>query len=211
MRYALNVLIILSVFFSVGPNYCQNDWKLEKDKDGIKVYSRKTSLSNFNEFKGITRIDAPVETFISVLRDIEGITNWIYSVINSRLLETYGDTVQIYYSESKAPWPFKNRDAIYKTKYIWDSTNNTLQVEINCLPEYLNPARGIVRLPFAKGKWEIQEVENNKIDVVFQMLIDPGGNIPSWLANTFVVDSPFETLKDLRRIIKQDKYQNNTY
>ena len=210
MRYTLNILIIISSFFSFNPNYSQSNWKLEKDKDGIKIYTRKTSLSNFKEFKGITRIDAPVETFISILRDIEGMKNWIYSIINSRLLETYGDTVQIYYSESKAPWPFKNRDAIYKNEYKWNSNNNTLQVDINCLPEYLDPIPGIVRLPYAMGKWEIQEVENNKIDVIFQMLVDPGGDIPSWLANTFVVDSPFETLKNLRKIIKQDKYQKNS-
>ena len=49
--------------------------------------------------------------------------------------------------------------------------------------------------------WTVTPEAEGRTRVVFEMHLEPGGGIPAWLANSRVVDSPFETLKNLRGII----------
>lgn len=204
-----HILILLGLSLVSFSSVCaQEDWKLVKDKEGIQVYTRKTDVSSFVEFRGITFIDAQVSSFISVMQDAGNMTNWVYSLIKAQLLEMHSDTIMIYYAESKLPWPFDNRDAVYRDYFEWDADKRTLYVHIDCLPEYLEENKGVVRIPYAKGYWKVQEIEKNKFKVIFQMIVDPGGSIPAWLVNAFVVDTPFETLQGLKEVIKEEKYQN---
>ncbi len=204
----ISCLIFGILFFYLTPVWSQDDWELVKEKDGISVYTRKTELLEFKEFKGITCLDQPVSSFLAIITDVDNLTDWVYSVVEARLLKKSSDSLLIYYAESKVPWPFDNRDGVYREKFEWDADKRVLVIQINCLPAYVKPNDGIVRIPYAKGYWKVQEIEKGKIEIIFQMLVDPGGSIPAWLANAFVIDSPFETLQGLKEVIKEKKYQN---
>jgi hypothetical protein len=43
--------------------------------------------------------------------------------------------------------------------------------------------------------------------VVFRLHIEPGGEIPSWLANIAVIDTPYHTLNNLKEMVKREKYR----
>ena len=36
------------------------------------------------------------------------------------------------------------------------------------------------------------------MEVTYEVHTEPGGSVPSWLANSFVVDAPLQTLRGLR-------------
>jgi ribosome-associated toxin RatA of RatAB toxin-antitoxin module len=72
----------------------------------------------------------------------------------------------------------------------------------------MQPQQGLVRIKNMTGKWQLTPVENNKVKVVYEMNIDPGGKIPKWLVNAMLVDIPFNTLQKLRSIVKEAKYVN---
>jgi len=42
---------------------------------------------------------------------------------------------------------------------------------------------------------------------VYEVSINPGANIPKWIVNALSIDLPFYTLKNLRNIIKEDRYR----
>ena len=188
----------------------QGDWKLAKDKEGIQVYTRKTEESKFVEFKGVTELEGKVDAFVAVMKDADNMTNWIYSVVNGKILEST-DTTLIYYAESKLPWPFDNRDAVYLDSFKWNSKEKILTIAIKCLPDYIGKNEDLVRIPYAKGFWKAEEIYTGKLKVTFQMVVDPGGSIPAWLVNAFVIDSPFETLKGLKEVINDKKYLDVSY
>ncbi len=56
----------------------------------------------------------------------------------------------------------------------------------------------LVPISHVAGYWQFTKVEDNITDVVYQFVSDPGGNIPDWLVNSFVVQSPYHTLENLR-------------
>jgi hypothetical protein len=43
--------------------------------------------------------------------------------------------------------------------------------------------------------------------VVFRLHIEPAGEIPSWLANIAVIDTPYHTLNNLKEMVKKEKYR----
>ena len=44
---------------------------------------------------------------------------------------------------------------------------------------------------------------DNLTEVTYQVHTEPGGSVPSWLANSFVVDAPFNTLSGLRTLAEK--------
>ena len=83
-------------------------------------------------------------------------------------------------------------------------------VDIEVLDDYLALDEKYVRVK-GYGYWEVQELPKNKIFVTFSMQIDPGGSIPSWLANMFVDDSPYNTLLNLKTLMESSDYEKQTF
>lgn len=189
----------------------QEQWELRQDKDGIAIYSRSSDYSNFDEFRAVTEIDQPPHTLVAVLRDINRIPDWMHSVISSRLLERQGDSIQIYYTEAKTPFPLKNRDGIYLNRFHWEAPTQTLLIDIEILGDYLEKEEDMVRISLGKGLWQARKLPSGKSELIFQMQVDPGGSIPSWLANMFVIDTPYETLKKLKMLLEEAQYQEVRY
>lgn len=206
--YKLGLMVLV---FCTSVLQGQEAWELKQDKNGIAIYSRSSDFSAFNEFRATTKINSSVHAFVSVLKDIDRIPDWMHSVKSSRFLEKTGDSIQIYYTEAKAPFPLKNRDGIYLNRFIWETTTKKLHVDIEVLPDYLEIDDDMVRISQGRGFWEAQQITSDTIAVTFQMQVDPGGSIPSWMANMFVVDTPFQTLTKLKKIISDKKYADSHY
>ncbi len=204
-------LIILFVLLFQNPQlYSQEQWKLSKEGDGVKIFTKKFKNFDFKSFRANMIIDGSVHDFIGALSDIEGFMYWGDKIKSTNLLEKSGDTLQIYYSVVKVPFPYKNRDGIYLNKFKWAHQTKTLFVDIDILYDYLEIEEKFERVK-GDGHWEIIELPSNKIDITFQMQLDPGGNIPSWIANIFIDDSPFRSMIRLKEIIESGKYENRHY
>ena len=202
-----NILLLLIFVSITSAVQCQGEWKVKKEKDGIIVYTRPSKGQSFDEFKATTTLDFSIATLLNVLRDVEAYPEWITDLTNTRMLVKKGDTAQIYYSVLKVPFPFGNRDVIYYNKFMPDNTNHQMTIAIEALPNYIEKKKGLVRMPYGNGKWEAQSVGENQIKVTLQMQVNPGGNIPAWLVNRFVSDSPYQTLKKLKSFGKKEKYR----
>lgn len=205
------LLILLAALALTLPGIGQQSWTLSKDKDGIKIYTRSSDKSPFDEFRATMQLDQSIHSLVAVLQDIENMPDWAYNVISGRILKAYGDTIQYYYTEVSIPFPFTNRDAVYRNTYEWKNDSSLLVVDIQMLPDYLEETENLVRIPYGKGSWRIKVLDNGRLDVTFQMVVDPGGSVPSWLANMFVNETPAYTFTKIREIIVKDKYQTQRF
>lgn len=206
----MNKIIIVFLFFQSILIQAQEDWELVKEKKGIQVFTKSIENYDFKIFKAHIILDASIHSFVAVIHDIDNFKDWGYKIIDASVLKRGGDTLLIHYSTAKAPFPYKNRDGIYLDRFNWTSETKTLLIDIEILDDYLEPKEDMVRLK-GKGFWKVVVQPTGKLDVIFQMQIDPGGNVPAWMGNIFVDDSPYYTLLNLREIIKKDKYQHKKY
>ncbi len=188
----------------------QEQWEMIKDKDGIQVYLEEEGIYAFKTFKGITTIDGSIHDFVYTIFDLERYPNWGHNVKSASLLERIGDTLQIYYSIAKAPFPYKNRDGVYRNRFTWNKEKKELNVSIEVLDDYLEENDKYIRVS-GNGYWKVKVAAKNKLEVTFLMQVDPGGAVPSWLANLFVEDTPYNTLINIKKTIAQHKNKKNHF
>ena len=200
--------LLLILMFQNG--LAQENWKMEKEEDGIKVYTKPVSTSEFKAFKATMTIDESIQSFLSVIYDIDGLPSWGYKLKSASLLKKSGDSLQIYYAEAKVPFPYKNRDGVYSNTFNWDANTKTLTVQIDLLENYMDAKEDLVRLT-GSGYWKAKVLDSGKLEITFEMQVDPGGGIPAWMSNMFADDTPFYTMTALKDTIKKSKYQNKTY
>lgn len=204
------VLPALLFLFFVSGLFAQEDWNQIRDKEGITVFTRSNPGMDFKEFRSSMIVEGTLDQFLAVLYDIEGLSSWGYNVKKASLLRREADTIQVYYTEAKAPFPYKNRDGVYLNRFTWNSEERKLHVDI-VMPEDLMPEKeNLVRME-GYGSWLVHDRKDGKLEITFQMQMDPGGSIPAWMANMFAGDTPYHTLLGLRKAMLEKKYQGKTY
>lgn len=203
-RKARALFPVIMFFASVGGSaaaMAETPWSLEKDADGIKVYTRVVSSSALREFRGEVEVAASPERVVQVLKDADAFFRWMPDVVKSELLKST-ETDQYHYLENAAPWPVSHRDGVYHFTYLrTPDAIAKVNVRVEAVPNYRPEHKGVVRVPRAVGAWTLVPTSKGT-NVAYQMLAEPGGSIPSWLANKTVVDTPFKTLKGLRAYLQ---------
>jgi hypothetical protein len=195
--------IALLILLLPIPVIAQENWKLVKEESGIKVYTKPEPGSDYKAFKAEMQVKCKIEDIVHILKTSDSINNWIVNCKGIELLKSNVND-QYYYIETQLPFPFKNRDMVYHFQYFKEN-NEQVRVNVTGMPEYIPHREGIVRLAKTNGYWLLSTIGPDKVSVIYQMHVEPGGLIPAWLANPFIVNVPFSTFNELRKLIlKQD-------
>ena len=197
MNKILFSVLLFVIFFQ------QQEWQLKKEKNGISIYTRSVTGSAFAEFKGITTIEnSNLPEVLAVISDIKNFTTLFPDCMNPKILKQEGEHNFIHYSQTKGPLTIKDRDCIMEQKTVIDKGGKHAIISLKPLPGYIPENNDMVRVRKGSGFWEIEE-DNGRVKVVYQFHGEPGGEIPAWLANSFVEIQPFETLTNLRKRLKK--------
>ena len=192
------ILVLLAVGFFQEP-----EWQLKKEKNGISIYTRSVAGSAFDEFKGvITFENSSLEEVLAVISDIKNYTTLYPDCMNPKILKQEGKHNFIHYSQTKGPLTIKDRDCIMEQKTVIDKEGKHAIINLKPLPGYIPENKDLVRVRDGGGFWEIEENKSN-VKVIYQFHGEPGGDIPAWLANSFVETQPYQTLLNLRNRLKK--------
>ncbi len=204
----ISVFLIFAIFQLSFQSKTNEGWKLVKDKDGIKAYTCEFEDSEIKQVKVEVNFKSSLSAAISVFKNADTHTNWMYKCFQAKTIKTVSNTEYYYYSESKAPWPISNRDAITCAVIKQDSISKSVRIISTGLPDYLKERDGIVRIRDLHSKWEFTPKENGTIDLTFYMWVDLGGGIPAWIMNLVITDGPFETAQKFIKEVQKEKHQN---
>jgi len=190
-------IIFISILFLYGSGSAQVNCVLKKEKDNIKIYSCKTQESSFNAIMAEFEVNSTVEKYISIILDVNRYKEWRHREINPRLLKKISDTELIYYTEISAPFPVSNRDLILHLKLNQDVVTKIVTVTLEGMADYLPMMENIVRVPKSLSTMTLTPINESTLRIKYFVQVDPGGEIPAWVANTFSTQAPYETFKNL--------------
>ncbi|TXT41395.1 MAG: hypothetical protein FD135_268 [Comamonadaceae bacterium] len=188
------ILFLLPVF-----SFSQDLWKLEKEGDGIKIYTRLEAGSPYKSFKAVTEVTANRGSIADILRDVNGYVNWFAFTEKVKLLESSDLNNKYVYIETQFPWPFGNEDMIYKITFSTEG-NVLTKVTMIGVPDYLPPVTGIGRMKKVNGYILLKPV-GDATEVTYCMHSDLGGNIPAWMANQYIDNLPYQTLLKFKKLL----------
>ena len=205
--YFLGILLISFV----GLNSSDKEWKLEKDKDGVKVYTRPHEGSKIKEFRATTILEASLSSAVALVRDAEVTPEWYNHVKSGTPVKIFDEKRSIVHLELDFPFPATDRDIIAKFDYSQDPDTKIVSSVVVGVPDYLPETDGIIRVREIEGSWTFIPLGDNQVQIEYQFFADPGGGLPSWMVNLFIVDDPFKSLKRMQKFVKKEKYQNASF
>ena len=206
MTRKFSLFIALFFFLGVSSVAAQDEWELKSDKDGIKVYYKKTS--SVHEIKLVTSIQSSLSGIIQLFSEVENYPRWGYKVTSAKLLKKVSDHEMYYHSKFDFPWPMDDRDAVMHTKLVQDAKTKTIYSTSIAEPKYIAEEKNHLRMTNSNTKWTIVPGSNGWLYVEYYIYSSPGGNIPDWLVNMAIDVGPRETIKNMKTILKQPTYKN---
>ncbi len=195
------LVLLICAFFPIShQSYAQDSWEIDKDKDGIKVYTKAEEGSDFKSFKAVVNLPATTGKILEILQNADGYSEW-YGFTKTSILLKQEKNAQYNYVETDFPWPYRNRDMVYKMSI--DTLNHEMiKISLTGIPDYIPVKKGKVRMDKAEGYILLQSSDDStEVNYVFHS--EPGNKIPSWLANNSISELPFRTLSGLRKMIQK--------
>jgi hypothetical protein len=189
-------------------------WKLITDRNGIQVYMRHRDDSRLKTFRGVSRIRLSDEyALAALLEDYPSYPRWLHFVDGADEFRRDGPMLRYLRFTTQLPWPLNDREAVLQAR-----VEQTISPELEGITVYLDNRPALlptndryVRFPEMEGIFQITRLGDDEAQVVYQLVLDPGGYIPAWLANVLLRDAPYFTLERLRRIITRPEYQNQFF
>ncbi|HOX79294.1 MAG TPA: hypothetical protein PLW31_14795, partial [Bacteroidales bacterium] len=68
------------------------------------------------------------------------------------------------------------------------------------VPEYSDR----VRITNYWQRWTMEDAGNGLVHLVLEGSVDPGGNIPSWLINMVITDTPLNIMRKVREQVEKN-------
>ena len=201
----LRLLLILFVATFHCANAQLNDCTLKLNKDSIKVYTCAVANSKFRAVKTVFNVNSSLSQLAAMVLDIDKYKGWQYKTKSAKVLKKVNEKEIIYYTEVEAPILTSNRDFIIRLTIDQNPQTRVMIIDAVCIPDYLPPVEGVVRVPFSSAKWIVRPLTHTKVSVEYYIEIDLGGAVPPWLVNMVAPKAPYETFNALRSGIKDFK------
>lgn len=203
-------IVFWSLVFSVNADvvFTQSTWKLKKEDQGIQVFLRNNKNTAVMSFKGAMTVKSNITAILSVIGDVSSHPRWLYSCRSSQALKSNDQERLLNYIVLDLPWPVLDRDTVMVSSRSQNKITKRVEIKMHAEPKLVLKVPGKVRIETLYGRWLLTPIGNDKVNINYEMTVDPGGNIPIWLINSMIADLPFYTLKNLREVIKEDKYKN---
>ncbi len=199
-RFILLFISIISLAHT--SSFAEEAWSLEKDKDGIKVWTRKTPNSSLKEYKAVTVVQSSMDKILSTIKNYKTYEKWMYKVDagSVKLVKKTSDNDFIVRMTISAPF-IKSRESV--THYVVSAPDakGVVTISMNAEPNALPANSDYVRISKMNGYFKLVPQPNGKIEITHQAASSPGGSIPDSMANLGVVDAPFTILTKLKSII----------
>jgi hypothetical protein len=199
------VAFILMLPFATAGSV-ENGWLLEKDENGIQVYTRAVSGWSIREFKGVTEIHASLACVVAVINDIPASRELTEGVTEAKVLHRESDGRFQIYSAMRMPWPISNRDILNQRDITQDRTSGAVTIIDVALQDGLAPRKGYVRIVNSRVVWTLAPIADGIVHIESQTLSDPAGPIPSSLINTMSVGMPLKTFNRLKEMVGRVEY-----
>jgi len=197
-NYYLAILIPTFFFLTGSGDLSGQSWVFVKEKEGIKLYTRKDVNNSVKSFKGEVYIHAPVEKVYSLITNVKNFDNWDDDITELRVLLNEKDKHIQYYLVYDVSWPVADRDLVVDAIITTDTLTGIITVEGKPLHNVIPENPNLVRIKKYWQKWTIIPKQPGIIHLILEGSVDPGGNVPAWLSNMVITDTPLKSIRSIQ-------------
>lgn len=208
----LSRLLLLLSLATAGAAQAADDWQLIDEQDGIRVYRLLDEALDRRSFRGVTVM--PVTDFpsiVAVINDYPNLPRWLYFVSAAQEFGRRGPLDRDVLVQTDLPWPLTDREAVLRALGTQPPDGYDIDIRLINQPALLPPNEDYIRFPELDARLLFRWLGEGRLEVTYQIVADPGGWVPDWLAARVLRDAPYYTLRDLRRTLNRPEYQGHSY
>ena len=192
----LRAVGLLLILLNVAPAHA-GEWSTVYDDAGVLVQQRNYKKSPLMELRGQTRLKSSLNAVMALLKDADYNQHWVFHSGGARILQASGYAQAYVHGVVDAPWPMQDRDTVVRFDYVQHQQTRVITIEITNFPAFIPHHSNRVRVPDFGGFWKLIPLEGGRVDVIYQVHGDPGGWVPTWLANYAAQLSVLKTLQSM--------------
>jgi hypothetical protein len=185
----------------------KKDWKLKKNKKGIKAYTRPVEISPVDSFRGEIELDTDIQTLLGIFMDIPSYASLILLCTSIEVVKQVDETSQYLYTTNKVVWPVKTRDNACFSKWFYNPETGSVCLRLKTKPDFVPRNKKYIRVEIMTGYFKFTPNTNGKVDVVFEAIVEVGGWVPAWIIRFYQPEIPYITLRRLEKEVTLEKYK----
>ena len=194
-----SVHLFLGIIMLINSNLVMaEDWKLVLDKNGIQVFTQDIDDSKHHRFKAVGTVNTSVESLVYLMRDPVNMDQWLHSCYDIKVVEDIDPATRLFHMKNETPIIVKDRDLVLVQRMMRVADDHVI-VELVSKPDAVPEQKKYVRVPMFEGAWNLKQIDANSSWVEYHGFGDPGGNVPAWVANVMIADTPYKTLRKLQQ------------
>jgi hypothetical protein len=189
------------------------EWHKVRESDGIISWSRDNAASRIVEVRTQGTIDAPVYVIEAILRDTPAMKKYLFMCSEAFNIEPAGlkssnDCYYTYYRQS-LPWPVWDRYGTGRIEFMLDTKPGGVVGKAYPMPlDYAPHLKSAIRMTVGNVTWLLVPLDQDSTKVTYQLLADPAGDLPSAVVNLLMKNMGITTLKNVRKLAKDEPYRS---
>ena len=190
------LFFIISISIPFGQLNQKDTWHFEKEKNGIKLYTKDHPASGIKSFKAETIYDAKPTQILAALMDVQSLPLYYDMTKDVVEFEQINEKSAEYTIIFDFPFPVKDRYCRVQSNIILrsDGSFRIVSKKIKSKSDHAP----LLEVGMLDVTWELHAHNGDKTQAIHQGHMDPSGSIPSWLANMTVIESPYNSLLALK-------------
>lgn len=191
MKLGIALCVLTAVSLAI-PLSAAADWRLDKEKDGVEVYSRAVAGSDYREYKVVMIIDASVDQVYAALSSFGAPLP--PRVAAQKVVSRSGNDLVVYQREDCSP--LKDRE--YTMRVTLSPSSHSL--EANVATDLAPSTDGLIRVTVHRHTWSVSAGANGAVATMV-MHHDPV-DISSTLYHPGVTGNMSDLRAHLERVAK---------
>ncbi|WP_420571075.1 START domain-containing protein [Kordia sp.] len=192
----MKIYIAILSFLFFTPIFAQKEWKLKKDKNDIKIYTKSIDSSKIKAYKVEMTVKSVIDSVRNIIVDGDQLHVWNYKAIDSKLLDNPTEGEYLIWMALDLPWPLRNRDVVISLK-VRRITKDALRIDIMAASDKYEEKEDYLRITYFEGYWLLEQLDD-EVKIIHQMHGDPSGNLPSWFVNSTITRAPYHNFLALK-------------
>lgn len=204
MHYKLSFGLVFFLFFSeLTTDLSAQSWTFVKSEEGIKLFTRKEKGNSLKSFKGVMDVNSTMDKVCNIVGNVKNHDWWDENLREIKVLTYDKDKYFQYYLIYHVPWPFTDRDLCVEANVSTDPLTGSRTITATPLSNVIPEKLDMIRIKKYWQKSTIQPMENGVIRLTLEGFVDPAGNVPSWLYNMVIIETPLKVMRRVKKFVQQ--------
>jgi hypothetical protein len=199
----MNVLIAVLICLLHGSELQSTPgWELKRERNGIIIYTREATDSDLKEYRAYAVIGCPLEDVFEFALDLEHRPQWVNHCTGLEIIDTVAGRVR-YHTSYDLPWPLPDRDLVVEMEVL-EKDSNAVHLLTRSIDLAYPVPEGVVRMPRYREEVFYERLDAGHTNYRIEGFADPGGKVPAWVVNMFLVDGIYDSVIRIRETAAKD-------